>query len=207
MSINPARILTRRTSKPPSRVSPEDPPARRPVHQFVQEGHPEAIASITAYVARIVQFRGFFITQDDRPDVMHEAILDMLRAVGERGFDDDEQFFGFLRVVTYRRCIDWLRQKRRRDRILGKPVELVDPQEQLLVRERSDLGRSVVRRLRKPCRDLFGMHAGLGMTYDEISELTGRSAGALRTQAYECLKQARKLLIVLRCRHAMGKRF
>ena len=161
----------------------------------------------TALVARIIQFRGFFIPVDHRPDVIHETMVDMLRAIADRRFVTDDRFFGFLRVVAYRRCIDWLRQKRRRDRILGKPVELVDPQEQLLVRERSDLGRSVVRRLRKPCRDLFGMHAGLGMTYDQISELTGRSAGALRTQAYECLKQARKLLIVLRCRHAMGRRF
>ena len=47
--------------------------------------------------------------------------------------------------------------------------------------------------MREKCRTLFALHAGMGMTYGEISEVLGRSEGALRTQMYECLKAAKKM--------------
>jgi RNA polymerase sigma factor (sigma-70 family) len=192
--VHPSAIRNLAKTEPPRKSEAVE----QPIFVQVADGSPEAIAEVTALVARIVQFRGFFIPFDDRPDVIHEAMVDMLRAVADSRFVTDDQFFGFVRVVTYRRCIDWVREKRRMDRVRRKPAELADPQEQLLAREKRELGSRVVRRMRKPCRDLFGMHAGLGMTYGQMSELMDRSEGAIRSQAYECLKQARKMLMILR---------
>ena len=122
----PARIVvhpsSRRAIEEIAGVPATDDPTL-PVFRRVVEGHPEAVAQVTALVARIVQFRGFFIPLDDRPDVIHEAMVDLLRATSESRFDDDGHFFAFLRVVAYRRCIDWLRNKRRIDRIRGKSIQ------------------------------------------------------------------------------------
>ena len=169
-------------------------PGGRTLFREFSRGEPEAVASASATVSKVVQFRGYFIPHDERPDVIQEAMLDVIKAVKASGFSSDVEFCGFIRMVTHRRCVDWLRKKKNRERINPMVLAAFDPDQMLLAKERQELGTAVVSQLKEKCRTLFALHAGLGLTYGEIGELLGRTEGALRTQAYECLKEARVIL-------------
>ena len=86
---------------------------KRLSRQFAR-GNPDAIAAANAVVATVVRTRGYYIPADDRPDVIQEAIVDVLQAAKDAQFSNDDDFRGFIRTVTYRRCIDWVRRTSRR---------------------------------------------------------------------------------------------
>lgn len=174
--------------------------AAGPLYRQFAMGDAEAIATTSAEVSRVVQFRGYYIPPDERPDVVQDAMLDVLRALKAARFDSDREFFGFIRTVTHRRCVDWVRQRRKKERLDPVASCIVDPGDRLLAKERRELATEIVSRLKDPCRDLFALHVGIGMTYGQLAEHFGRTEGALRTQAYECLKQARKMLDHMRRR-------
>jgi RNA polymerase sigma factor (sigma-70 family) len=157
-------------------------------------GEPDAVAATAALVGKVVKTRGYYIPLDERPDVIQETLLDLVHAVKGRGFDDDDEFHAFARTVAYRRCIDWTRQATRRARIDPSLRRLIQPDDPLLARERRTLAMDVFSKLKRPCRELLALRVGRGLAYAQMARLLGRSEGALRTQSYYCLKQARAIL-------------
>jgi RNA polymerase sigma factor (sigma-70 family) len=164
---------------------------RGSLHEDFCQGYREAIKQVTAIVNSVVNHRGYYIPIDERCDIVQDAMLDLFRQADANKFATENEFCGFVRVIAHRRCVDWMRAKRKREDIRLESVSPNRPDGQLLAKERQLLGSAVLARLKKNCRDLFALHAGLGMTYGQIAEQAGRTEGALRTQAYECLKQAK----------------
>jgi RNA polymerase sigma factor (sigma-70 family) len=162
----------------------------------------ESTATTTArqLIGKVVRFRGYFIPADQRADIVQDSLVDVLREAKERDFAGDDEFHGFIRVVAYRRCIDWVRRSTRRSPASSPVASTIQPEEALLKKERRELAAKVIFRLRKPCRELFALRIGRGMSYGEIATMLGRSEGALRTQASECLRQARQILRRMRSR-------
>jgi RNA polymerase sigma factor (sigma-70 family) len=145
-------------------------------------------------IGRVVQHRGYYVPPDERPDIVQEAMVDLLLAVRASRFAQDEDFIGFVRTIGHRRCVDWMRRRRRGQRLNARAVERLEgPDDCLLAKERRELASRVVSKLGEPCRGLVALHA-CGVTYGQLAERFGRTEGALRTQAYECLKLARRLL-------------
>jgi RNA polymerase sigma factor (sigma-70 family) len=158
------------------------------------QGDPAAVATVATLVGRVVKYRGYYIPFDERPDVIQETILNLVSAVKERSFADDEDFNAFIRTVAYRRCIDWTRRATHRARIDPMLVQRIQPDDVLLTEERRDLAVEIFSELKQPCRELLALRVGRGLTYGQISQLLDRREGALRTQFYYCLKQARAIL-------------
>jgi RNA polymerase sigma factor (sigma-70 family) len=163
-------------------------------------GEPQTVAAVSSLVGKVVNRRGYYIPWDERPDVIQETIMDLVRAVKGRSFETDDLFEGFVRMVTHRRCIDWTRQARKRARVEPAFQNLVQPDDPLLAKERRSVAVDVFSKLKKPCRELLALRVGRGLTYSQMAQLLNRSEGALRTQSYHCLKQARVILSRMRRR-------
>jgi RNA polymerase sigma factor (sigma-70 family) len=188
-------------------AAPRDAPqsaAGSRVQSFTR-GEPQGVAYVSALVAQVVRRRGYYIPYDERPDVIQEAIMDLVRAAKGREFADDDVFEGFVRMVAHRRCIDWMRQARKRARIEPEFRPLVQTDDKLLERERRRVAVDVFSRLKRPCRELLALRVGRGLTYAQMAQLLDRSEGALRTQCYHCLKQARIILGRVRRRGTLIK--
>lgn len=173
-----------------------------PAGRFAR-GEPEAVAAAGALIGKVVRYRGYYIPFDERPDVIQETILELVRAVKGRGFVAEEDFNAFIRTVAYRRCVDWTRQATRRARVDPSLRKLIQPDDTLLVREKRELAAEIFSKLKEPCRELLALRVGRGLTYAQMALLLGRSEGALRTQSYSCLKQARVILNRLRRRQKL----
>jgi RNA polymerase sigma factor (sigma-70 family) len=156
-------------------------------------GDRAVVAAVVEQIKSVVHARGHYVALADRGDVVQQAMIDVIHAVRVRDFSSDTEFRRFVRTIAHRRCVDWLRQDRRRVRLLE--IELPEPSiSGPLTRERRQLAAQVLAGLRPACRKIIALRIGRALSYAELSSLLGRSAGALRTQFYSCLRQARTLL-------------
>ena len=157
-------------------------------------GSPEALETVRRRIRAILSYRGYGMTAEDRHDLEQEVMTQIWQAVNRAGFATD-RFWGFVEVVTTRRSIDWLR-RRRTDRPLDEalPARERGPLAAVLARERTELGHAVLAQLAKPCRDLIYLHFAMRKPYRELSDLLGKSEGALRVQLHRCVAEARRIL-------------
>lgn len=166
---------------------------------------PAALARVAQEIDAVVRQRGFFVPASHRQDVTQEAHLSLWDACARPGFSVRDGFLPFVRTIAYRRCVDWLRNQRPTTPLdpelpNGKP----HPDQHHLAREEAHLGCLVLQGLREPCRQILRMQIVEGKSYAEIAAILGRSEGALRTQVYECLKEARAALARLQARPRGG---
>lgn len=161
-------------------------------------GEPDAVRIVQRRVRRVLSFKGYGIPADDRSDLEQEVMAQLWQAAGRASFRPDSGFWGFVNVVVGRRCIDWLRTRKR-------TVELPElecrassvPLARLLTEERRELAYAALAKLGKPCRDAVYLRAVLGLDYHEMSEVLGKSQGALRVLLHRCVKRARQSLLEL----------
>jgi RNA polymerase sigma factor (sigma-70 family) len=174
--------------------------ARAPTEQdlfcrrFV-EGDSGATAHVVAVARRVVNDRGYYIPARDRQDIVQEILLHTYRAVARPGFVLTQDFDAFVRSISYRRCVDWMRGQR--------SVEPLDPQmadasrrpdQQMLSKEMIQLGRQIVLRLSESCRELIRMRGREGLSYRQIAQRQERTEGSVRNQMSRCLARARQVL-------------
>ncbi|MEW6323627.1 MAG: sigma-70 family RNA polymerase sigma factor [Acidobacteriota bacterium] len=128
-------------------------------------------------------------------DIQQDVAAQVWQAVRRPGFDFAAGFWGFVEVVTTRRCIDWLRRRRPVDPLDTElPGPTADPLDAAIARERSELAHEALGRLDPACRQLLYLHAVVARSYREIGEIMGKSEGALRVQLHRCVKRAREVL-------------
>ncbi|MFW6012074.1 MAG: RNA polymerase sigma factor [bacterium] len=146
-------------------------------------------------MAKILAYGGLAIPGQERDDLEQEVMAEIWQAVNRSRFDFSAGFWGFVEVVTSRRCIDWLRTRRE---TLPLPEEVVSPHRgqlrQTLEHERSELASEVLAALDPRCRELITLRLRDDLSYAEIARATGKTEGALRVQLYRCIHRARTLL-------------
>ncbi len=146
-------------------------------------------------VTRIISSGRIDVPVDEREDLVQEVLAELWQAVNRKGFDFAAGFWGFVEVVTARRCIDWLRSRRQRGPV---PDDLVDADESqldgVLAAERSDIVAEVLEELGPECRKVILMRMREGLPYRTMSRELGRSEGALRVQVYRCIHAAKRIL-------------
>jgi RNA polymerase sigma factor (sigma-70 family) len=170
-------------------VSPEAWVAR------LKKGDPEAVQEVRRRVRTILAFRGFGCSESDKDDLEQEVMTHLWRAVNRQGFSASAGFWGFVEVVTARRCIDWLREQRERVPIDGGfPDGRQTPIQLALAGERAKLATAVIDALDPACRELVVGRLRDGRSYSELAGRLGKSEGALRVQMYRCIQSARKIL-------------
>lgn len=160
-----------------------------------RRGDPEAVGTVRERVGKILAYKGLGIGHRERDDLQQEVLAELWQAVNRTGFDFTAGFWGFVEVVTARRCIDWLRTKRETEPIdetyrdSGK-----GPLRATLDHEKSELVRRALSELDESDRELILMRLRDDLSYAEISEQTGKTAGALRIQMYRSVQKAGKIL-------------
>lgn len=182
--------LVERTGREDERLTAPEGLARH-----LKLGRPEAVQEVRRRVKRMVAYDGLTIPLDERDDLEQEVMADIWRAVTNPGFDFSGGFWGFVEVVTSRRCIDWLRA--RRDK-LALSEELASPAKgplgDALERERAELATEVLSALDARCRELVTLRLRDDLSYAEIARALGGSEGALRVQLHRCVGRARQLV-------------
>jgi len=123
-------------------------------------------------------------------------MTEVWQAVNRPGFDFVAGFWGFVEVVTSRRCIDWLRAKRREPSPVAKDIrdQGRNPFERVLDGERAKIASQVLQALEPECRKLIAMRLHEGISYKEIARILGKGEGALRVQFYRCIRSARDVV-------------
>ncbi len=174
-------------------------PAEDPLLAAFRRGEATEIVHTATVIRKVVRFEGCGIPASAEPDIVQDSMLDLWRAVMEPGFSLRGSFHSFVRTIAYRRCVDWIRRQRPHAPIdPEQPSAAVAPDEALLESEDQALGRKVLAALPEPCRELIRLRAVACLAYRQIASIRGRTEGALRTQMWECLKEAKRLLERLR---------
>jgi RNA polymerase sigma-70 factor, ECF subfamily len=146
-------------------------------------------------VGKILAHGALQIPPQDRDDLAQEVMTEVWQAVNRSRFDFSSGFWGFVEVVTARRCIDWLRSRKEQLPIpdgLGSPAP--GPLTRALDRERSEMASEVLAALHPRCQQLVSLRLRDELSYKEIAEVTGTSEGTVRVQFYRCIRGARGLL-------------
>jgi len=156
---------------------------------------PDLIAEIQGHAARIVRFKGYYIPEADRIEVVQEVMAHLWQALAGKDLKLRSSIFSLTEAIACRRCVDWMRRQRSTETLDARTADRsARPDEALLEREREDLGRRVLIRLKGPCADLMRKVIDEGRPYAEIAREQGRSEHALRTRMWQCLREAREIL-------------
>lgn len=185
----------RRTSNP--RESERADNVSRVARGF-RAGRPEAAAAVRRRIRNILRYRGFGMSAEQRRDLEQEIVTQLWQAVNRPSADLGADFWGLVEVVTARRSIDWLRRRREfeeLDAAFADPA--AGPLARAISRERSELAARALEHLPAPCRELIYLHTAADKSYREISELLGKTEGALRVQMHRCIREARRLIAEL----------
>lgn len=146
-------------------------------------------------VRRIVAFRGYGIPAEDQRDIEQRTMTELWQAVTRSGFEPTG-LWGFVEVVTSRRCIDWRRSCRPEIDLesVREPADPgMGPLGSVLEREKLRRAEAVLAALPPSCRELIRLHAGEGRTYREIAKILGVSETALRVRMHRCIKRAQSM--------------
>lgn len=161
----------------------------------MRRGEAEAFQRVRERIRRILCYRQMRIPEHARDDIEQEIMTHVWQAVNRTGFDFSAGFWGFVEVVTSRRCIDWLRAERE----TAPGIEILrdegkDPLDNVLHEERSKIASRILQSLDTPCRQLITMRLHEAMSYQEISRALGKSEGAVRVQMHRCIRNAQRLI-------------
>jgi len=174
-----------------------DDPAAAPPDGLAQRflrGDAAALAQVEGIAAQVVRHRGYFIPSTDQQEIVQEIVTQVWQALARPGFTVRKSVGAFVQAIACRRCVDWMRRFRPSDPIDPATPDPADPPDRTyLARERHEIGRRILRELRDACRELFRLVVLEDKSYREIAALQGRSEGALRTQMYDCLREARAI--------------
>jgi RNA polymerase sigma-70 factor (ECF subfamily) len=161
----------------------------------LRRGDVDAVRHVRDRVGRILSHKRLGIPDHERDDLEQEVMAELWRAVNRAGFDFTAGFWGFVEVVTSRRCIDWLRSRR----VLvplpeAAPHQGRSPFDGVLETERAQIAADVLRHLDLECRKIILMRLREDIPYRRIAEILGKSEGAVRVQMYRCIRHAHRIV-------------
>ena len=160
----------------------------------LQHGDPAATRVVRRRVQRIVAFRGYRFSPEDRRDIEQEVMTQVWQAAQSRRGDFGEGLWGFVELVAARRCIDWLRARRLHAPLDPDQQSAENPLEQLLASERHELLEGAVSQLDAPCQELIRLRVGQRRSYREIARLMRVSEGSLRIRLHRCVKKVAEIV-------------
>ena len=162
-------------------------------------GDPVVTTEVYRRVRRIVGARAYRLSPELREDVVQEIVVELWRTVGRPGFDLDRELWGFVEVMTVRRCIDAFRRHRPTAELdPEQPDSGDDPLQVALADERRQQVRRAVAGLSDDCRGLIRDRIELGLSFKQVAEDRGATEGALRVRFHRCVAKARELFQITR---------
>ncbi len=158
------------------------------VRQF-QAGEPEAFAEVSRWIERVgSSFRHRLGASWE--DVVQDVLLELSRS----DLSNVLSFRAYSRTVMINACIRRYQRQQVRNRISSLDEALaeagLEPVAPAVDRLSLDTMQRVWERASLPCRRLWSLIVQ-GFRYDEMAELEGESAGALRVRAKRCRDRAK----------------
>ncbi len=128
---------------------------------------------------------------DDAEDVASVVWVELAKALRTLDDDEPESLRKLLFTIARRRMIDEIRRRSG----LRDVVPLDAQPEQLAPQEgRLQDAMSLLRRLPKAQADVVALRIVAGFSAQEVAEMTGQSAGAVRVMAHRALARLREML-------------
>lgn len=133
--------------------------------------------------------------RDDDEDLEQEVLLEIMESLAAGRFRSESRFETYVRSFVRFKCVDRLRSLGRRDFVqLDDDLVVLDspsPLDEVVQRETAALTQRVLEALPASCRELWGMIAD-GMSYRDMSQVTGLSEGTIRVRVHRCRQRAWK---------------
>jgi RNA polymerase sigma-70 factor, ECF subfamily len=130
-------------------------------------------------------------------DVTSDTFESMLRSLG--GYKQGTDFAAWLFTIAHRRVQDHFRRQGRRQETSLDAVDLDrgaadsarGPEEEALVAEDRAAVRGAFERLRPEDRELLSLRVVAGLSAEQVGEVLGKSAGAVRVAQHRALRALR----------------
>lgn len=153
---------------------------------------------VRKYQERIYwHIRKMVIDHDDADDIVQDVFVKVYKAIGK--FREDAQLFTWIYRIATNECLTFLNKKKRR---FFLPIGDVEAELNNKLATSSDLdGDQIQMKLQKALlklpakqRLVFNMKYYDEMKYEEISEITNTSVGALKASYHHAVKKIEDLL-------------
>jgi RNA polymerase sigma-70 factor (ECF subfamily) len=162
-------------------------------------GDAGAIAHVRAWVvASLGRYRGRLGAEVE--DLEQEVLLGLIEVLEAGRFRGESRLETYVYSFARFKCVDRLRVLGRRDMVdideQALTLDAPSPLDELAQRESADLAERVVAALPGHCRELWEMIAD-GMSYRQMSDVTGLSEGAIRVRVHRCRQRAVEIRLQL----------
>ncbi len=148
---------------------------------------------VRAYQQRVYwHVRKMVIDHDDADDLTQEVFIKIHKAIG--AFREDSQLFTWIYRIATNECLTFLNKKRRR---FFLPLEDVGKELSAKVDTSDDIsGEDIQKKLQKALlklpdkqRLVFNMKYFDELSYEDMSEITSTSVGALKASYHHAVKK------------------
>jgi len=136
--------------------------------------------------------RKMVIDHDDADDITQEVFIKVHKSI--EGFREDSQLFTWIYRIATNECLNFLNKKRRR---FFLPIEDIAPQLAAKIDTSEEIsGDEIQMKLQKALLQLpdkqrlvFNMKYFDDLSYEDISEITSTSIGALKASYHHAVKK------------------
>lgn len=153
---------------------------------------------VRTYQQRIYwHVRKMVIDHDDADDITQEVFIKIHKAIDS--FREDSQLFTWIYRIATNECLNFLNKKRRR---FFLPIEDISGQLSSKIDSSNDIsGDEIQKKLQKALLQLpdkqrlvFNMRYYDDLSYEDISEITNTSVGALKASYHHAAKKIEDFL-------------
>lgn len=154
---------------------------------------------VRAYQQRVYSHvRKMVIDHDDADDVTQEVFIKIHKYIGN--FREDSQLFTWIYKIATNECLSFLQRKKRRfflpiGDVAGELSAKLDSQPGLSGDEIQLKLQKALLQLPDKQRLVFNMKYYEDLTYEQISEITNTSVGALKASYHHAVKKIEEFVI------------
>lgn len=151
---------------------------------------------ILKYQKQVYRFaKRLLIEHDDADDVTQEVFIRLYNSIND--FRGDSKLSTYIYRITYNLCLNHIKKKNR-FQMMHVNIEQENyltlgndsnPENDFVVREKQILIRNAYETLPEKQKAVFNMRFYENLTYEEISEITGKSVGGIKANYFHAFKK------------------
>ena len=151
---------------------------------------------ILKYQKQVYRFaRRLLNEHDDADDVTQEVFIRLYNSISD--FRGDSKLSTYIYRITYNLCLNQIKKKNRFQKMhvnieqennltSGKDT---NPEHDFVIKEKQKLIKKAYNSLPQKQKAIFNLRFYENLTYEEISEITGKSVGGLKANYFHAFKK------------------
>jgi RNA polymerase sigma-70 factor (ECF subfamily) len=192
----------------PRKSTYSDKKILKAVHTRGEAGWDLLFAEFGPMIKAIVRWRTYSFSEEIQKDVYQNIHKHLLKAIPR--FKQESSLSWYIKTIAKNECVNEIRRQRRMGEIMvssirendtGKWHEMeffnpdsLNPQQELIQRERIDMVRGALQELQKLCKESISMFYLQQLTYKEMSDRLGISQNTVGSRLSKCLDKLHKEL-------------